>query len=58
MFYYKSFWLSGELIYGVISVILLSGDYRIKNHLAESIIINIENINIFTDLYYCFIYIY
>lgn len=29
-----------------------------KNHLAESIIINIENINIFTDLYYCFIYIY
>jgi len=29
-----------------------------KNHLTESIIINIENINIFTDLYYCFIYIY
>ena len=29
-----------------------------KNHLAESIIINIENINIFTDLYYCFVYIY
>lgn len=29
-----------------------------KNHLTESIIINIENINIFTDLYYYFIYIY
>lgn len=29
-----------------------------KNHLTESIIISIENINIFTDLYYCFIYIY
>lgn len=29
-----------------------------KNHLTESIIINIKNINIFTDLYYCFIYIY
>ncbi|KES13416.1 hypothetical protein SASC598P14_009320 [Snodgrassella alvi SCGC AB-598-P14] len=28
-----------------------------KNHLAESINVSIENINIFTDLYYCF-YLY